>query len=103
MRRRVILTDQQLHDRLVSWATLLTEAEKSETREAWAKWCADRESTAGPWEGIRKSMKNDLDTLALNDFDRDFLRDLGIEIPADARWEIDGGDAPESPHPEAAE
>jgi hypothetical protein len=34
-------------------------------------------------------MKNDVETLALNDFDRDFLRQLGIEIPDDARWEID--------------
>jgi hypothetical protein len=47
-------------------------------------------------------MKNDLDTLALNDFDHDFLRDLGIEIPADARWEVDG-DATGSSEPEAAE
>lgn len=29
-------------------------------------------------------MKNDVETLALNDFDRDFLRQLGIEIPDDA-------------------
>ena len=35
------------------------------------------------------AMKNDVETLALNDFDRDFLRHLGIEIPDDARWEID--------------
>jgi hypothetical protein len=45
-------------------------------------------------------MKNDVDTLALNDFDRDFLRQLKIEIPDDARWEIDA-DAVGS-YPEAA-
>jgi hypothetical protein len=44
-------------------------------------------------------MKNE--TLALNDFDRDFLRQLGIEIPDDTRYELDA-DAVDS-YPEAAE
>jgi hypothetical protein len=30
------------------------------------------------------------DTLALNDFDRDFLRSVAIQIPEDSRWELDG-------------
>ena len=29
------------------------------------------------------------DSLALTNFDRDFLQELGIEIPENVRWEID--------------
>ena len=32
------------------------------------------------------------DSLALTDFDRDFLQQLGIGIPEDVRWEIDAGE-----------
>ncbi len=34
-------------------------------------------------------MKLDNDALALTDYDRNFLSELEIEIPEDARWEID--------------
>ncbi len=33
------------------------------------------------------------DALALTDHDRDFLRNLKIEIPEDARWPLDGDSA----------
>jgi hypothetical protein len=36
------------------------------------------------------AMENGLSTLALNDFDRDFVRSLGIQIPEESRWELDG-------------
>lgn len=37
------------------------------------------------------------ETLELNDHDRDFLSELGIEVPEDARWPLDGDSAdPES-------
>ena len=35
------------------------------------------------------SISTENDSLALTDFDRDFLQQLGIEIPEDVRWEID--------------
>jgi hypothetical protein len=30
------------------------------------------------------------ETLDLNDHDRNFLNELGIEVPEDARWPLDG-------------
>ena len=39
------------------------------------------------------------ETLELNDHDRNFLNELRIEVPEDARWPLDG----DSGDPEAAE
>ena len=90
-----IATTHELMAALSRSVQQMTESEKAAIRKKL-------DGRFKPWEVTEKPMHNDLDTLALNDFDRVFLHDLGIAIPEDARWEIDG-DASDASDSEAAE
>ena len=37
-----------------------------------------------------KGLMSDLNSLVLSDFDREFLKSVGIQIPDECPWELDG-------------